>query len=653
LIPVTMSTVAAGAPPVVDEGVPLVDPAEPCGDLLDRLDLASLRAMDGPELEQLAATIRRFLVDSVAETGGHLGSNLGIVELTLALHRVFDSPADALVWDTGHQAYVHKLVTGRVGAFGQLRQRGGLSGYPNRLESDHDLVENSHASTALSYAYGLARARRLCGDDRPVVAVVGDGALTGGLAYEALNNIGMTGTPVVIIVNDNGRSYAPTVSRLSTAGRAGCEPGRDAADNRVGHAGDNAALVAPFFEALGLSYEGPVDGHDIARLECALRAVAGRPGPVVLHVHTIKGRGYAPAEDDEDKCLHDIGPFDPATGIATQKPGAGPSYTHAFTAALLAEAEARPEVVALTAAMPGPTGLAPFRDRYPDRFFDVGIAEQHAVTAAAGMAMGGLRPVVAIYSTFLNRAWDQVYYDVGLHRLPVIFCIDRAGVTGEDGPSHHGLLDLALLTKVPGMTVFAPANYDEVAVMLHEALAITSGPVAIRWPKTEAARGPVTGSGVTGRRIRGGADVCLLGVGKQVAACEQAAELLAAVGVDATVWDVRVASPLDPRMIDDAWRHSVVLTAEDGVIEGGVGALVASALADRSGTDGPALVARGVPVAYVPHGHPADILSQLGLDGPGLCATALDALARVSGPELAAADDAVLLQVVPGSLSDH
>ena len=303
--------------------------------------------------------------------------------------------------------------------------------------------------------------------------------------------------------------------------------------------------------------------------------------------------------------------------------------------------------------MPGPTGLAPFRDRYPDRFFDVGIAEQHAVTAAAGMAMGGLRPVVAIYSTFLNRAWDQVYYDVGLHRLPVIFCIDRAGVTGDDGPSHHGLLDLALLTKVPGMTVFAPANYDEVAVMLHEALAITSGPVAIRWPKTEAARGPVTGSGVNGRRIRGGADVCLLGVGKQVAACEQAAELLAAVGVDATVWDVRVASPLDPRMIDDASRHSVVLTAEDGVIEGGVGALVASALADRSGIDGPALVARGVPVAYVPHGHPADILSQLGLDGPGLCATALDVLARVSGPELAAADDAVLLQVVPGSLSDH
>jgi 1-deoxy-D-xylulose-5-phosphate synthase len=639
LIPVTMSTVAAAILPVADGGTPLVvDGAEPCGDVLDRLDLASLRAMDGPELVELAAVIRRFLVHSVSETGGHLGSNLGIVELTLALHRVFDSPGDALVWDTGHQAYVHKLVTGRAGAFGQLRQPGGLSGYPNRLESDHDLVENSHASTALSYAYGLARARQLCHDDRPVVAVVGDGALTGGLAYEALNNIGTTGTRVVIVVNDNGRSYAPTVSRLTTAGDHGVSTTR---------------VVAPFFEALGLAYEGPVDGHDVTGLECALRTVAERSGPVVLHVHTTKGHGYPPAEDDEDKCLHDIGPFDPATGIATKKAGTGLSYTQAFTAALLAEAEVRPEVVAITAAMPGPTGLAPFRDRYPDRFFDVGIAEQHAVTAAAGMAMGGLRPVVAIYSTFLNRAWDQIYYDVGLHRLPVVFCIDRAGVTGDDGPSHHGLLDLALLTKVPGMTVFAPATYDEVAVMLHEALAITSGPVAIRWPKTEAARGEVTGSGTTARRIRVGSDVCLLGVGKQVAACEQAADLLAAAGVDATVWDVRVASPLAPDMVNDARRHKVVLTAEDGVVEGGVGALVASALARQTGTDGPALVACGVPVAYVPHGRPTDILSQLGLDGRGLCAAALDALARVSRAGPVTPADTVLLQVVPGSSADH
>jgi 1-deoxy-D-xylulose-5-phosphate synthase len=627
LIPVSIITIAESAFPVVDG-------ATRRGDGLDRLDPASLRAMDVPELEQLAMAIRRFLVDSVAETGGHLGSNLGIVELTLALHRVFDSPRDALVWDTGHQAYVHKLVTGRAGDFGQLRQPGGLSGYPNRLESEHDLVENSHASTALSYAYGLARARQLRGDDRPVVAVVGDGALTGGLAYEALNNIGATGTRVVVIVNDNGRSYAPTVSRLSTAGE-------DGADVR---------LVAPFFEALGLSYQGPVDGHDVAALECALRGVADGTGPVVLHVHTTKGYGYAPAENDDDKCLHDIGPFDPATGIATKKAGAGLSYTHAFTGALMAEAEARPDVVAITAAMPGPTGLAAFRDRYPDRFFDVGIAEQHAVTAAAGMAMGGLRPVVAIYSTFLNRAWDQIYYDVGLHRLPVIFCVDRAGVTGDDGPSHHGLLDLALLTKVPGMTVFAPSSYDEVAVMLHQALAITSGPVAIRWPKTEAARADDTGTGVNGRRIRVGNDVCLLGVGKQVATCEQAADLLAVAGVGATVWDVRVASPLAPDMISDARRHKVVLTAEDGVVEGGVGALVTSALAHGACTEAlPRVVVCGVPVAYVAHGRPADILSQLGLDGPGLSATALDALERTGRPVSGILSTDALGRVLPGS----
>ncbi|HEX4218119.1 MAG TPA: 1-deoxy-D-xylulose-5-phosphate synthase [Acidimicrobiales bacterium] len=623
----SITTIAESAPPVVDG-------LTRRGEGLDGLDPASLRSMDVPGLERLATTIRRFLVDSVAETGGHLGSNLGIVELTLALHRVFDSPRDAVVWDTGHQAYVHKLVTGRAGDFARLRQPGGLSGYPNRLESDHDVVENSHASTALSYAYGLARARQLGGDERPVVAVVGDGALTGGLAYEALNNIGATGTRVIVIVNDNGRSYAPTVSRLSTAGE-------DAAPVR---------LVAPFFEALGLSYQGPVDGHDLVALERALKRVAEGVGPVVLHVHTTKGHGYAPAENDDDKCLHDIGPFDPATGIATTKAGAGPSYTHAFTAALMAEAQARPDLVALTAAMPGPTGLAAFRDRYPDRFFDVGIAEQHAVTAAAGMAMGGLRPVVAIYSTFLNRAWDQIYYDVGLHRLPVIFCVDRAGVTGEDGPSHHGLLDLALLTKVPGMTVFAPASYEEVAVMLHQALTITSGPVAIRWPKTEAARADGTGTGVQGRRIRAGRDVCLLGVGKLVAACERAADLLAVAGIDATVWDVRVASPLAPDMISDARRHRVVLTAEDGVVEGGVGALVASALAHGACPETmPRLVACGVPVAYVPHGRPADILSHLGLDGPGLSATVLDALERSGRPVRDVRSGDVLAKVLPGA----
>jgi 1-deoxy-D-xylulose-5-phosphate synthase len=589
---------------------------------LDGLDLDTLRVMHQPELVALSADIRQFLVESVGATGGHLGSNLGVVELTLAIHRVFDSPRHAVVWDTGHQAYVHKLVTGRAGAFPRLRQAGGLSGYPNRAESAHDLVENSHASTSLSYAYGLARARQLQGDHQPVVAVIGDGALTGGLAYEALNNIGTYRTPVVVILNDNGRSYAPTVTRLSDAGpRSMSRP-----------------PAAAFFEALGLTYRGPVDGHDIEKMEQELESLAAGPLPAVLHVHTDKGRGYGPAEDDDDKRLHDIGPFDPSTGIPTQPGGA--TYTQAFTSALLDEAEIHPELVALTAAMPGPTGLSAFRDRYPDRFFDVGIAEQHAVTTAAGMAMGGLRPVVAIYSTFLNRAWDQIYHDVGLHRLPVIFCIDRAGITGDDGPSHHGLLDLALLSKVPGMTVLAPSSYEEVPAMLHQALAITSGPVAIRWPKGAAHRaatcpdsGLAAGGGLTATRLRSGTDVCLLGVGKLVAACQQAADLLAEAGIDATVWDVRVVSPLDPAMIDDAGRHRLVLTAEDGVVEGGVGSTVSGALARSARTARPPrAVACGVPLTYLPHGRADDILAELGLDGAGLCATVLQTLESEGPP---------------------
>ncbi len=525
------------------------------GDLpgLPDLDPETLRRLEPGALECLARDIRGFLVAALASNGGHLGSNLGIVEVTLALHRVFDSPTDRIVWDTGHQAYVHKLVTGRAAAFAELRQGGGLSGYPNRAESAHDLVENSHASTALSYAYGLARATRLTGASGRVVAVVGDGAITGGLAYEALNNIGASGAPVIVVLNDNGRSYAPTISRLTTA--PGASEGRPAtasgAARRLGLAtpadGHDDRDPAAFFEALGLGYLGPVDGHDIAAVDLALRAAADDGGPVVLHVHTVKGKGYGPAEDDEEKCLHDVGPFDPGTGRAPAGNAPAATYTAAFTEALLAEAAIRPEVVAITAAMPGPTGLLPFAARHPDRFFDVGIAEQHAVVTAAGMAMAGLRPVVAIYSTFLNRAWDQLYYDVGLHQLPVVFCIDRAGVTGDDGASHHGVLDLSLLTKVPGMTVLAPSSYEEVAVMLHEALAITTGPVAIRWPKTPAVRADVTGSGLTARHARTGSDVCLLGVGKMLAACEEAADLLQWDGISASVWDVRVATPSSTR----------------------------------------------------------------------------------------------------------
>ncbi len=595
--------------------------------VLGELTPARLRAMDRPALDRLAAEIRRFLVASVSQTGGHLGSNLGAVELSIALHRVFDSPSDPIVWDTGHQAYVHKVLTGRAQGFARLRKAGGLSGYPNRAESAHDLVENSHASTSLGYADGLARARDARGEHHHVVAVVGDGALTGGLAYEGLNNIGVAQRRVVVVLNDNGRSYAPTVSPLTTATAAA---GTCSASPAPGPQAP-AAAPAAFFEALGFSYVGPVDGHDLDALEAALGEAAAVPGPVVVHVHTVKGRDYAPAERDAEKRLHDVSPFDAATGLPRVPKGTITTYTDAFGAAIVREAAARPDLVAITAAMTGPTGLIPFAERYGDRLVDVGIAEQHAVTAAAGMAMGGLRPVVAVYSTFLNRAWDQVLYDVGLHHLPVVLCLDRAGVTGDDGPSHHGIFDLALLTKVPGMTVLAPSSYEEVEVMLHDALEHNGGPVAIRWPKTPARRSAETGSGLQARRLTAGdGSVCLLGVGKLLEACERAAELLDAEGVAATVWDVRVASPLDPEMLADARSHAAVVTAEDGIAEGGVGSAIATALGSGacgiSSASRPAVATCGLPLVYLPHGKPDEILAAHGLDARGIAGAARRAL---------------------------
>ncbi len=580
------------------------------------LSPARVRELGAPALETLAADIRSFLVSAVSENGGHLGSNLGVVELTLALHRCFDSPRDRIVWDTGHQTYVHKILTGRAADFPTLRRAEGLSGYANRSESAHDLVENSHASTALSYAYGLARARDLTHASHHVVAVVGDGSLTGGLAYEALSNIGAHGTRVVIVLNDNGRSYAPTVSSLTTA------------DRQDGSTGAPDA----FFGGMGIRYEGPVDGHDLTHLEEVLTRVARTDGPVVLHVHTEKGRGYLPAESDDEKRLHDIGPFDPLTGMVRARSCGTASFTEAFGTALVREAAAHPELMALTAAMPGSCGLIEFSRRYPERFIDVGIAEQHAVATAAGLAMGGFRPVVAIYSTFLNRAWDQLYYDVGLHGLPVIFCIDRAGITGDDGPSHNGVMDLALLTKVPGMTVLVPSSYEEIPVMLAQAIAITSGPVALRWPKTPARHCTVTGTGLSARLVRPGHDVCFLGLGKMVEVCEQAAEELSRDGVEATVWDVRAAVPLDPLMVCDARRHQVVLTVEDGVVAGGVGASIATALRTTAEPGPlPTVVSCGLPLAYFPQGKADDILSGLGLDAPGLVRRALALCAPARG----------------------
>ncbi|MGH9182786.1 MAG: 1-deoxy-D-xylulose-5-phosphate synthase [Acidimicrobiales bacterium] len=605
---------------------------------------ADLRRLSYAELAQLSAEIRAFIVDAVTANGGHLGSNLGAVELTLAVHRVFDSPRDIILWDTGHQAYVHKLVTGRSHAFTALRQADGLSGYPSREESEHDWIENSHASTVLSYAHGLATAVELGGQDRRVVAVIGDGAMTGGMAYEGLNNLGHSGRDVIVILNDNGRSYAPTVSNLSESlARIRLNPTYMRRQRRLEQLlrdvpvvgehleraveGAKAALremlePTAFFEALGVRYTGPLDGHDLAGLETALRQASAFEGTIVVHVLTQKGRGHPPAEEDPVKCLHD-------TSVC--KPG---SYTAAFGDALVAAAESDPRIVAITAAMPDSTGLLPFGARFPDRLFDVGIAEQHAVTAASGMAMGGLRPVVAIYSTFLTRAFDQVNLDVGLHRQPVVLCLDRAGITGDDGPSHHGLLDMALLTKVPGMTVFAPSSYQELEVMLGEALARTSGPCALRWPKTAARQVPPeqVGAGLSARRVRrGDGAVAILAVGKMVAAAEEAAGLLAESDISATVWDVRVVKPLDPEMVSDAARHALVVTVEDGIRVGGAGSQIADAIADQSESRvGPPVLVLGVPAEFIPHGKPDRILAGLGLDGPGVAAATAKAAAAAS-----------------------
>ncbi len=611
-----------------------------------------LRELDDEQLDQLAGEIRAFIVQSVSVTGGHLGSNLGVVELTLALHRVFESPKDLILWDTGHQAYVHKILTGRRGRFPSLRQANGLSGYPSRAESAHDWVENSHASTILGYAHGLAMALDLRHeDDRRVVAVIGDGSMTGGMAYEALNNLGHSGRRVLIILNDNGRSYAPTVSRLSNGlTRLRLNPSYVKSRDRIqrmlrgvpgigehlelGMEGVRAASrevlgSGGFFEALGVRYIGPVEGHDIAGLEDTLRRAAELDGPILVHVLTQKGRGYKPAEDDDEKCLHDTPVFDPVTGPPPSVPA---GYTQAFADAIVAAAGQDERIVAITAAMAGPTGLIPFQARHPERFLDVGIAEQHAVTAAAGMALAGLRPVVAVYSTFLTRAFDQVNLDVGLHRLPVVFAIDRAGITGDDGPSHHGILDMALLSRVPGMTLFAPSSAQEVEVMLAEALSITDGPSAVRYPKGSARQAPPdqVGSGLSGRLICRGEDVCLLGVGKMVEAVEEAARLLNQQGVSATVWDVRVVKPLDAAMIADAAAHPLVVTVEDGVRQGGAGAGVADAIAGLvEGRPSPPVVVLGVPDRYIAQASPTSILAAIGLDGPGIAASVIGALEAV------------------------
>ena len=596
------------------------------------------------ELNELAVEIREFVIAAVTKTGGHLGSNLGVVELTLALHRIFTSPSDVVLWDTGHQTYVHKLLTGRRDGFDRLRKRDGISGYPNRTESEHDWIESSHASTALSYAHGLSVAMQQRGElvghggNRRIVAVVGDGSLTGGMTFEALNNLGHHNQRVVIILNDNGRSYAPTVSKLSesltqlrlnqtyvsTTNRLRETLRKIPGLGRWAYLGFHGVtsvvreMVTPhtFFENLGVRYVGPIDGHDIPSIESALTNAAEWDGPIVVHLLTEKGRGYAPAISDTQK-LHDY--KIPAKLDDDEVPVV--SFTESFSRALVAEAGRDDRIVALTAAMAGPTGLMQFQQQFPTRFFDVGIAEQHEMTTAAGMAMGGLKPVVCVYSTFFARAFDQANLDVGLLGLPVVMVFDRAGITGDDGPSHHGILDMALCLAIPGVTIFAPSCIEEVPVMLASALALDT-PTAIRFPKTTPRHiDGQSGTGLHARTIKqGDGSLCVIAVGKMVG---HAFEALEDMGIDAsrvTLFDARVIPP-DPAMITEALTHQRVLTIEDGVQHGGAGALILARLrtqAQAMGVPMPTSRILGVPRAFLQHNTPDALLAEIGLDIAGV-----------------------------------
>ncbi len=618
-----------------------------------------LRELAPDQLPALASEIRDLLIETVSRTSGHLGPNLGVVEVTIALHRVFDSPVDKIVFDTGHQSYVHKLLTGRVAEFGTLRQRGGLSGYPSRAESEHDLVENSHASTSLSYADGLAKAYRLRGEtDRTVVAVIGDGALTGGMAWEALNNIAVAkDSRLVIVVNDNGRSYQPTIGGLAnhltmvrvnqryenvldyiktTLTRAPVVGGPLYGTLHGMKKGLKDVLQPQvLFEDLGLKYLGPIDGHDEQAVEHALRRARDFGGPVLVHVITRKGFGYQLAEDNEEDRLHQV----PAAAPAGTLPGLPkPSWSEVFGDALLATGARRPDVVAITAAMLHPTGLAKFAAAYPDRVFDVGIAEQHAVTSAAGLAMGGLHPVVAIYATFLNRAFDQVLMDVALHRLPVTFVLDRAGVTGPDGASHNGMWDGSILQVVPGLRIAAPRDGTRIAELLAEAVAVSDGPTVVRFPKgtvgAEAeAIGKVGGMDVLARPDGPAApDVLLVGAGPMAVTGLATASRLAAQGIRVTVLDPRWVKPVDPALADIAAQVRLVATIEDNGVAGGFGDAVCRLLRDADVRT--PVRTFGLPQRFLDHGSRDQVLDEVGLVPQHLARQITEAVARLD-PELA------------------
>ncbi|MEW1866832.1 1-deoxy-D-xylulose-5-phosphate synthase [Streptomyces caelestis] len=614
---------------------------------LDRLTLE--------ELDQLAGEIRTFLVDAVSKTGGHLGPNLGVVELTIALHRVFESPKDKVLWDTGHQSYVHKLLTGRQD-FSRLKMKGGLSGYPSQAESEHDVIENSHASTVLGWADGIAKANQIMKrDDSHVVAVIGDGALTGGMAWEALNNIAdAKDRPLVIVVNDNERSYSPTIGGLAnhlatlrttdgyerfltrTKDLLERTPvvGQALYDTLHGAKKGLKDFIAPqgMFEDLGLKYVGPIDGHDIEALESALARAKRFNGPVIVHCLTEKGRGYQPALQDEADRFHAVGRIHPDTGLPIATSGA--DWTSVFGDEMVKLGEEREDVVAITAAMLQPVGLDRFAKRFPDRVYDVGIAEQHGAVSAAGLAHAGVHPVFAVYATFLNRAFDQVLMDVALHRCGVTFVLDRAGVTGTDGASHNGMWDMSILQVVPGLRLAAPRDADQVRAQLREAVAVEDAPTVVRFSKGAVgpavpAVGRVGGMDVLREPGTDAPDVLLVSVGALAPMCLEIAALLDRQGISATVVDPRWVKPVDEAMAPLAEKHRVVVTVEDNSRVGGVGSTIAQALRD-AGVDVP-LRDFGIPPRFLDHASRAEVMTEIGLTAPDVARQVTGLVAKLDG----------------------
>ncbi|GAA1373994.1 1-deoxy-D-xylulose-5-phosphate synthase [Streptomyces beijiangensis] len=606
------------------------------------------------QLDQLAGEIRTFLVDAVSKTGGHLGPNLGVVELTIALHRVFDSPKDRVLFDTGHQSYVHKLLTGRQD-FVKLRTKGGLSGYPSRAESDHDVIENSHASTVLGWADGLAKANEVLAKDDHVVAVIGDGALTGGMAWEALNNIAAAkDRPLVIVVNDNERSYAPTIGGLANhlatlrttdgyerflaRGKDLLERtpvvGKPLYETLHGAKKGLKDFIAPqgMFEDLGLKYLGPIDGHDITALESALERAKRFGGPVIVHCLTEKGRGYQPAEQDEADRFHGIGPIHPDTGLPIKTAAA--SWTSVFGDEMVKIGHDRPDVVAITAAMLQPVGLKKFAEVFPHRIYDVGIAEQHAATSAAGLATGGLHPVFAVYATFLNRAFDQVLMDVALHKCGVTFVLDRAGVTGDDGASHNGMWDMSMLQCVPTLRIAAPRDAEQVRAQLREAVGVRDAPTVVRYSKgvvgpAVPAVGRIGGMDVLREAGTDTPDVLLVSVGALAPMCLEIAELLNKQGITTTVVDPRWVKPVDEALPPLAEQHRVVVTVEDNSRAGGVGSAVSQALRDAS-VDVP-LRDFGIPSRFLDHATRKEVMAEIGLTAPDIARQVTGLVAKLDG----------------------